>query len=103
MTDTTTAERRPQATRGAAHEVQATTPDDTTVTARPEPPTIAVERVSQPDKHGNRTVTVRCPYCHGRHLHGLPVGDDTTAVGHRLAHCSRDVAHLGYVIAGTAA
>jgi len=96
MTETTTAERRPQA-RDAAHEVQATTPDHATVPASTEPPTIPAARVSRPDRDGNRTVTIRCPFGCGRiHVHGLPAGEST--VGHRSGHCTADASHVGYVI-----
>lgn len=104
MTDTTE-ERRPQATRDAAPEVQATTPDDDTTVTVPatwrvdlygEPPRVQPVHVSRPDRQGNRSVTVRCVYCGRRHVHGWAADDGE--VGHRVTHCDRDIAHLGYVI-----
>lgn len=95
---TSTAERRPQIEDAAAAKVHAAKPDTTTVA---QPPTIAPERASRPDRHGHRTVSVRCPYCGRRHVHGMP--SDGGPVGHRLSHCDRDVEHLGYVIVGASA
>jgi hypothetical protein len=102
-----TRERRPA--KDAVHEVTATKQDTTSVLAQsaqgaghadgtdvpPVPPVVDVLRVT-PTRDGNRTVTIRCPWCGRRHVHGLPAGNAT--VGHRVSHCARDVAHLGYVV-----
>jgi len=101
-------ERRPLDRGAAVQIIEATQPDQTSVTAPsaqdsgragtdvpPVPPVVDVLRVT-PTRDGNRTVTIRCPWCGRRHVHGLPAGN--TAVGHRVSHCARDVAHLGYVV-----
>jgi hypothetical protein len=98
-------ERRPA--KDAAHEVTATKQDVPTIveplapvpglagTPGTVPPVVDVLKVSA-TRDGNRTVTIRCPWCGRRHMHGLPA--DNATVGHRVAHCDRDVAHLGYVV-----
>ncbi len=36
---------------------------------------------------GNRTVTVRCPYCRRLHVHGWPREYAGEHPGNRLSHC----------------
>lgn len=44
-----------------------------------------------------RYVTIRCPYCGKKHLHGSRGG--TEYAGHRVAHCdTRELDNLGYII-----
>ncbi len=35
-------------------------------------------------ERGGRTVTVRCPFCRKRHVHGVP---DAASYGPRQSHC----------------
>jgi len=62
---------------------------------RAEPPTVLAFKVRR-TRAGNRIVTIRCPWCGRKHLHGLPAGEST--VGHRASHCTRDVNRVGYLI-----
>jgi hypothetical protein len=103
--NTPTREERPPAKEAAPDLSTATKQATTTVPPSPAavpghagtvPPVVQALRVSAPDRYGNRSVTVPCPWCHRRHLHGLPAGD--TDVGHRVTHCTRDAAYVGYVV-----
>lgn len=62
-------------------------------------PTVHPIRVTTNRDHpGAHVVTIRCPYCHRKHSHGLPAGN--TVAGHRHSHCGRG---NGYVIAAAEA
>lgn len=54
----------------------------------------AIVLATHVDRRGIRTVTVRCPYCKRRHIHGWPLSSADPGV--RASHC-----HSGdYLISG---
>lgn len=66
-------------------------------TGQQTPPVAHVVHVSV-GRRGQRTVTVRCPYCERTHVHGWPLNDATP--GTRQAHCHdrADGEHRSYRI-----